>query len=107
MKLYFVKSATADNYILAETDCGILCDNCSPDGCFAGISISTIDTDPEDIISAIREAIDPEIDETDLDYMGEAIYGSIDEFIADQEHFESFDQDELFLIGEYGTKLMR
>lgn len=102
MKLYFVESATADNYILAETRRGILCDRFGPDGCFAGIDLCTCDTDPETIVSAIREAIDPDIDEYDLDCMGEPILDSIDDFMAEQERLEYFQQDELYFIGEYG-----
>lgn len=104
MKLYFVKSATADNYILADTSRGLIFIDCAPYGSFAEVELSTIDTDPESIVSAIRYAIDPDIDESDFDYMP-TFMATIDDFIADQERFESFDQDELFLIGEYGTKL--
>lgn len=45
MKLYYVESGTADNYIMSVSEDGVCCDNCAPDGMFAGISLVTTRTE--------------------------------------------------------------
>lgn len=103
MKLWFVKSATADNYILAETDDGLFADSCAPDGCFAGISLCNVDEmgneiSGEVIAERIAKAIDPDLSDADLSWMGEPILESFEAWEADQANYEPFTQDEAFPI---------
>ena len=99
MKLYFVESASADNFVLAETSRGVLASNCAPDGCFAGVSLHG--EDPAAIVAAIRSVIVPDICEEDLDWMGDVCCESVDAFVAEQADWELWQQDRLHLIGEY------
>ena len=109
MNLYFVISATADNYIMAETPEGLLCSNCSPDGRFAGVDLYSSDENgeklPGEVIAAkIAKALDPDITEDDLAWMGEPCCANLAEWKAEQERFESFNRDAVFLIGSFGEK---
>lgn len=106
MKLYFVKSATASNYVLAETSSGVLCSNCAPDGCWAGISLYGYEDeeyiDGPTIAARLADATDPDLDEFDLDWMGDPCYESMADWEAEQEAQEPFNRDQLFLVGIYG-----
>lgn len=102
MKLYFAESATADNYILAEFSDGIRCSNCAPDGRFADVPLWFSEGETaETIVEKIRNSIDPEIGELDLDWMGDPCYKSMHEFVAWNDAQEPFNQDTLYFIGEF------
>ena len=106
MKLYFVECGTADNYIMADTGAGILCDNCAPDGTFAGVSLYSYDENDEkipgeEIAAKIAAAIDPDICEDDLVWMGDPVLNNMGEWEAEQNASEQWQRDEAFLIGEY------
>lgn len=107
MKLYFVESGTASNYIMAETSRGILCNNCTPDGCWAGISLYGYNDegeriDYEALAKKLFEATDPDLCESDLYWMGEPCCSSLAEWDAGNDAQEPFNRDERYLIGEFG-----
>ena len=103
MKLYFVESGAADNYIMSVSEDGVCCDNCAPDGKFAGISLYSYDENGEKIpgeaiARAIREALDHggcSIEDFDL---GEPCYSSFEDWEAYQVEQEYFNRDTAFLI---------
>ena len=105
MKLYFVESATADNYILAETSNGILCSNCAPDGCWGGVSLYSYDNGEkisgETIAAALAAATDPDLTEDDLAWMGDPCYGSLTDWEAEQAAQKPYNADTLYLIGNF------
>ena len=109
MNIYFVTSGTADNYIMVETSEGILCSNCAPDGEFAGVDLSSYGENGEkisgELIAAkIAEALDPDLTEDDLDWMGEPCYSNMAAWKAEQEAAEYFNRDEAFFVGSFGAK---
>lgn len=103
MKLYFVESGTADNYIMSVSEDGVCCDNCAPDGKFSGISLYSYDENGEKISGeaiarAIREALDQSgcsIEDFDL---GDPCYRNFEEWEAEQAEQEYFNRDKAFLI---------
>lgn len=103
MKLYFVESGTSDNYIMSVSENGVCCDNCAPDGEFAGIDLSSYDYSGkkipgEAIARAIRKALDQNgcnIEEFDL---GDPCCSSYEEWEAYQEEQEYYNRDTAFLI---------
>ena len=106
MKLYYVISGFADNYILAEMSDGIRCSNCSPDGKFADIALYNYGADGEEISGEemarrIAEAIDPDISESDLSWMDETDFGTIEDWAQSMYGCEPWQLDEEFFIGEF------
>ena len=103
MKLYFVEAGAGDNYIMAVSEDGICCDNCAPDGEFAGIDLSSYDENGEkipgeSIARAIREALDQSgCSIEDFDF-GDPCYSSFEEWEAEQAEQEYFNRDNAFLI---------
>lgn len=103
MKLYFVESGTADNYIMSVSEDGVCCDNCAPDGKFAGIDLYSYDENGEkipgeDIARAIREALDQSgcrIEDFDF---GDPCCRNFEEWEAEQAEQEYFNRDNAFLI---------
>lgn len=104
MKLYFVESGTADNYIMVETADGIRCDNCAPDGKFADVPLYSYEDGekipPETIAARIREALDPDLSESDIDWMP-ICYENIQAWEQAQEEQEYFNRDTAALIAEF------
>ena len=106
MKLYFVKSATANNYIMAETENGILCSNCAPDGRFAGVSLYGYNLNGESISGEriarqIAERVDPDISADDILWMGDPCYAEMTAWEKEQDAKEPYNRDEKFLIGTF------
>lgn len=106
MKLYLAKCATADNYILAETEDGVLASNCAPDGCWAGIRLYGYDENGEEIDYAalaakLHDATDPDLCASDLAWMGEPCCPTMADFESKNGEQEPFNQDAFYLIGEY------
>lgn len=105
MKLYFVKSGTADNYIMSVSEDGVCCDNCAPDGKFAGVSLygrnEFGEKIPGELIAlTIREALEQnDCDLSDFD-LGDPCYESMEAWEAEQAACEYFNRDEAFLIAE-------
>lgn len=104
MKLYFVESGTSDNYIMLETAEGIRCDNCAPSGEFAGVPIFSHSEDdgkipPEAIAARIKEALDPNLEESDFDWMP-ICYANMQAWEQEQEEAEYFNRDMAVLIAE-------
>lgn len=105
MKLYFVESGTADNYIMSVSDDGVCCDNCAPSGKFANVDLYSYDENGEKIsgetiAKAIREAIKQfGCDITDID-LGGPCFDSMGAWEAHQEAQEYFNRDEAFLIAD-------
>lgn len=103
MKLYFVESGAADNYIMSVSEDGVCCDNCAQDGKFAGISLYSYDENGEKISGeaiarAIREALDQSgCSIEDIDF-GDPCYSSFEDWEADQDEQEDFNRDKAFLI---------
>lgn len=106
MKLYFVISGTADNYIMSVMEDGVRCHSCEPNGMFAGVDLYTYDElgekiPGETIAKRIAAAVDPDLCGSDLDWMGDPCFDSFDAWEAFQSEQEYFNQDEEFLVGEY------
>lgn len=101
MKLYFVKSGTGYNYIMAETDNGILCNNCAPGGKWGNVDINGETEDYPALAALLYEITDPDLDATDLAWMGAPCYDSLDEWDAANDALESWQQDTRYLIGEF------
>ena len=104
MKLYFVKSATGYNYIMAETDSGILCDNCAPDGKWGDVDINDFNDDGENIFALtarLYEETDPDLDAYDLAWMGEPCCDSLADWDTANEALESWQQDTRYFIGDF------
>jgi hypothetical protein len=103
MKLYFVESGTADNYIMSVSDDGVCCYNCAPEGKFAGISLYSYDENGEkifgeDIARAIRKSLDhSDCNIEDIDF-GDPCCSSFEDWEAYQDEQEYFNQDKAFLI---------
>lgn len=103
MKLYFVESGAADNYIMSVSEDGVCCDNCAPDGKFAGIDLCSFNDNGEkipgeDIARAIREALDQsDCSIEDFDF-GDPCYSSLQDWEAEQDEQEYFNRDTAFLI---------
>lgn len=103
MRLYFVESGTADNYIMSVSEDGVCCDNCAPDGEFLGIDLSSYDYSGkkipgEAIARAIRKALDQSgCSIEDFDF-GDPCYSSFEDWEACQDEQEDFNRDKAFLI---------
>ena len=103
MKLYFVESGAADNYIMSVSEDGVCFDNCAPDGEFVGIDLSSYDESGEKIpgeaiARAIREALDQSgCNVEDFDF-GDPCYSSFEDWEAEQNDQEYFNRDKAFLI---------
>ena len=109
MNLYFVRSGTSDNYIMAETSEGVLCSNCAPTGEFAGVDLYGYNANGEIIsdkliAAKIAEALDPDITENDLAWMGAPCYPSIAAWEDEQKAAEPFNRDKAFFIGSFGAR---
>lgn len=109
MNLYFVRSGTADNYIMAETSEGVLCSNCAPTGEFAGVDLYGYDANGKKIsdkliAAEIADALDPDITEDDLAWMGDPCYPSIVAWEDEQKAAEPFNRDKAFFIGIFGAR---
>lgn len=103
MKLYFVEAGAADNYIMSVSEDGVCCDNCAPDGKFAGISLYSYDENGEkipgeSIARAIREALDESGDNIEYFDFGDPCYSSFEDWEADQNAQEPFNRDKAFPI---------
>ena len=103
MKLYFVESGAGDNYIMAVSEDGVCCDNCAPDGEFAGIDLCSYDESGEkipgeDIARAIRASLDQSgCSIEDIDF-GDPCCRNFEEWEAEQARQEYFNRDKAFLI---------
>ena len=105
----FVRSGTANNYIMAETSEGVLCSNCAPTGEFAGVDLYGYNANGEIIsdkliAAKIAEALDPDITENDLAWMGAPCYPSIAAWEDEQKAAEPFNRDKAFFIGSFGAR---
>ena len=101
MKLYFVESATGYNYVMAETDDGILCSNCAPDGKWGSVDLNGPGVNIAEIKTRIYQETAPDLDETDLCWMGDPCYSSMAEWDEEQDELESWQQDRRHFIGEF------
>lgn len=107
MKLYFVKSGTADNYVLAVTPRGAFCEHVDYiTGLYCGVDLYSYDENGEEIggeviAARIAEAFRTNYECHASDYTEEPCYSSFEEWEAEQDSSEYFNRDEAFLIGEY------
>lgn len=106
MKLYYVISGTADNYILAEMSDGLRWSNCAPDGKFADVSLHNYGADGEEISGEemarrIAEAIDPDISESDLSWMDETDFETLEDWAKSMDGWEPWQRDKEFFIREF------
>ena len=102
VKLWFVESGTGDNYVIAETQDGLVFCDCSPTGEFAEVDLYSYGENgeriPGEVIAAkIAAAVDPNLDESDFDYM-EPCWKSFDEWQAEQDASEDWQRDRAFPI---------
>lgn len=108
MKIYFAKSATADNYICAEFSDGVRCSSCAPDGYFGDVDIhihgdaESEEKEIERITTGIREMLGDAVQYPfDYEWMGSPCCASMDELFSANDAQELFNQDKFFLVGEY------
>ena len=108
MKLYFVESGTADNYIMSVSEDGVCCDSCVPNGRFADVDLCSYNESGEKIsgeiiAKAIRDALDQsDCNITDFD-LGDPCYDSMEAWEAEQDAQEYFNRDKAFLIADDGA----
>lgn len=99
VRIYFMESATADNYIAVETSEGVRFSNCAPDGRFAGVSLQTNDERKAiDVVFEIVSAIDENVSEDDMAWMGEPVCSSMDELKSEIEAQEPFNRDSIWMV---------
>ena len=102
MKIWFVESGSADNYIMVAKEDGMLmASNCAPDGMFGEVALyGDRDSDTaEKIASAISSMLVEcgEQYEEDYQYMDDMNI-TYTEWLSEQEKFEQWQRDTAYLV---------